>query len=71
MMDWSERGEPHGNPSAKTQLVAADRRTSHGSKKEETLRRPTEAPEETVRSTIQQRPPEVVNILTEVFIVPW
>jgi len=57
MMDWSERGNiwkrgPHGNPSARTQLFAADRRTSHGSKKEETLRRPTEAPEETKRNTI-------------------
>jgi len=41
-----ERGAPRGNPSARTQLFAADRRTSHGSKKEETLRRPTEAPEE-------------------------
>jgi len=46
------RGDPRGNPSARTQLFAADRQTSHGSKKEETLRRPTEAPEETVRSTI-------------------
>jgi len=46
------RGAPHGNPSARTQLFAADRRTSHGSKKEETLRRPTKAPEETERSTI-------------------
>jgi len=41
MMDWSERGNirksaPCGNPSARTQLFAADRRTSHGSKKEET-----------------------------------
>jgi len=57
MMDWSERrtfgrGAPRGNPFAKTQLFAADRRTSHGSKKEETLRHPTEAPEETERSTI-------------------
>jgi len=41
------RGAPRGNPSARTQLFAADRRTSHGSKKEETLRRPTEVPEET------------------------
>jgi len=57
MMDWSEsgtfrRGAPYGNPSARTQLSAADRRTSHGSKKKETLQRPTEAPEETERSTI-------------------
>jgi len=57
MMDWSERGNirkrgPSGNPSAKTQLIAADGRTSHGSKKEETRRRPTEAPKETERSTI-------------------
>jgi len=57
MMDWSERegifgrGAPRGNPSARTQLFAADRRTSHGSKKEETLRRPTEVPEETERNT--------------------
>jgi len=40
------RGALHGNPSARTELLAADRRISHGSKKE-TLRRPTEAPEET------------------------
>jgi len=40
------RGAPRGNPSARTRLFAADRRTSHGSKKEETLRRPTEVPEE-------------------------
>jgi len=33
-------------------LFAADRRTSRGSKKEETLRSPTEVPEETERSTI-------------------
>jgi len=46
------RGAPRGNPSARIQLFAADRRTSHGSKKEETLRRPMEAPEETERSTI-------------------
>jgi len=57
MMDWSERGNirkrsPVWEPFARTQLFAADRRTSHGSKKEETLRRPTEAPEETERSTI-------------------
>jgi len=49
MMDWSERGNiwkrgPRGYTSARTQLFAADRRTSHGSKKEETLRCPTEAP---------------------------
>jgi len=41
-----------GNPSTRTQVFAADRRTSHGSKKEETLRRPMEAPEETERSTV-------------------
>jgi len=46
------RGAPRGNPSERTQHVAADRRTSHGSKKEETLRRPTEAPEKTERNTI-------------------
>jgi len=46
------RGAPQGNPSARSQLFAADRRTSHASKKEETLRRPMEAPEETERSTI-------------------
>jgi len=39
------KGAPRGNPSARTQLFAADMQTS-GSKKEETLRRPTEAPEE-------------------------
>jgi len=53
MMDWSDRGNirkraPCGNPSARTQLFAADRRTS--SNKEETLRCPTEAPEETRKS---------------------
>jgi len=57
MMEWSERGNirkrgPSKNPSARIQVFAADRRTSHGSKKEETLRRPTEVPEETERSTI-------------------
>jgi len=57
MMDWSERGSIRkrglsGNPSARTQLFAAGRRTSHGSKKEETLRRQTEVNEETERSTI-------------------
>jgi len=67
-------GGPCGNPSARTQLFAVDSQTSRGSKKEETLRRPVEAPEETERGT---RPPEVFNILTgvfniltEVFIVP-
>jgi len=55
MMDWSGRGNirrrgPCGNPSARTQLFAADRRTSHGSMKEETPRCPTEAPEETRKS---------------------
>jgi len=45
------RGAPRGNPSARTQLFVADRQTSHGSKKEETLRCPTEAPDETERST--------------------
>jgi len=56
MMDWSERGHSEGasrrNQSARTQLFAADKRTSHGSKKEETLRCPMEVPEETERSTI-------------------
>jgi len=46
------RGAARGNPSAKTLLFAADRRISHGSKKEETLRCQTEAPEETERNTI-------------------
>jgi len=47
------RGAPRGNPSARTQPFAADRRsTSHGSKKEETLRCPMEVPEETERSII-------------------
>jgi len=55
MMDWSERGNirkrgPLWNPSVRTQLFAADRRTSHGSKKEETFRCPTEALEETRKS---------------------
>jgi len=45
-------GAPRGNPSAKTQLFAADRRTSHGSKKEETLRCSTEVPKETEGNTI-------------------
>jgi len=39
-------------PFTKTQLFAADRRTSHGSEKEETLRRPTKVPEETESITI-------------------
>jgi len=42
------RGAPRGNPSARTQLFAADRQTSHGSEKEETqwkhLRKQKEAP---------------------------
>jgi len=46
------RGAPRGNPSARTQLFAADRQTSHGSKKEKNPRRPMEVPEETERSTI-------------------
>jgi len=46
------REAPRGNLSARTQLFAADRRTSHGSKKTETLRRRMEVPEETKRSTI-------------------
>jgi len=46
------RVAPRGNPSARTQLFAADSQTSHGSNKEETLRRPTEVPEETERSII-------------------
>jgi len=49
------RGAPCGNPSARTQLFGADRRTSHGSKKEETRRRPTEAPEETEKATAAQQ----------------
>jgi len=44
------RGAPLGNPSARTQLFAADRRTSHGSKKEKILRRPTETSEKTERN---------------------
>jgi len=46
------RGASRGNPSARTQLFAADRRTSHGYKKKETLRYLTEVPEKTERSTI-------------------
>jgi len=46
------RGAPRVKHSARTQLFAAGRRSSHGLKKEETLRRPTEAPEETERSSI-------------------
>jgi len=66
------RGAPRGNPSSRTQLFAADRRTSHDAKKEETLRCRPEVPEETERRTIQQlETPEVFNILTKVFIVPW
>jgi len=53
------RGAPRGNPSARTQLFGADRRTSHGSKKEETLWCPMEAPEET------ERKPLLPNGLTE------
>jgi len=57
MIDWNERGNiqkrgPSWNPSARTQLFAADRQTSHGSKEEETLRCPIEVPEETERSTM-------------------
>jgi len=41
------RGAPCGNFSARTQLFAADRRTGHDSKKEETLRCLMELPEVT------------------------
>jgi len=56
-MDWSERENirkrgPSWEPFHKNSALLADRQSSHGSKKEETLRRPTEAPEETERSTI-------------------
>jgi len=44
------RGAPRGNPSARTQLFAADRRTSHGSKKDETLRCQMEVPKKTRKS---------------------
>jgi len=44
------RGAFRGNSSAKTQLFAADRQTSHGSKKKETFRRPTEASDETEKN---------------------
>jgi len=47
------RGAPRGNPSSRTQLFAADRQTSHGSKKKKAFRRPTEVPEETERSTVR------------------
>jgi len=60
------RGAPRGNPSTRTQLFAADRQTSHGSKKKETLRRPTEAPGETERSTILQLK-DLLRFLTS----PW
>jgi len=55
MMDWSERGNIRkrgfcGNPSVRPQLFATYRQTSYGLKKEETLRCPTEAPEETRKS---------------------
>jgi len=50
-----KRGVSCGNPSARTQLFAADRQTSHGSKKEESLRCPTEAPEETRKSECWDR----------------
>jgi len=57
MMDWTERGNirkrgPSWEPFRKNSALAADRRTSHGSEKEETVRRPMEKPEETERSTI-------------------
>jgi len=48
------KGAPRGNPSARTQLFAADRCTIHGSKKKGTLGHPTDVLEETERSTIQQ-----------------
>jgi len=56
------RGAHHGNPSARTQLFAADRRTSHGSTKKETLRHPTEAPEETKKHHITIR--DLLRFLT-------
>jgi len=54
MMDWSERGNirkrgPSWNPSTTTQLFAADRQTSRGSKRRNPGR-PTEVPEETRKS---------------------
>jgi len=57
MMNWSERGSirkrgPLWEPFCKNSALAADRRTNHGSEKEETLRRPMEALEETERNTI-------------------
>jgi len=48
------RGASQGNSSARTQLFAADRQTSYGSKEEETIRHLTKVPEERERSTMQQ-----------------
>jgi len=56
------REAPCGNPSARTQLFAADRRTSRGSKKEEILRCPTEAPDEKKKHHITVR--DLLRFLT-------
>jgi len=52
MMDWSERKNirkrgPVWEPFRKNSAFAADRQTSHGSKKKETLRCSMDVPEET------------------------
>jgi len=57
MINWIERVNirkrgPLWELFPRTQLFAVDRRTNHGSKKGETPRRPTEAHEETERSTM-------------------
>jgi len=68
------RRAPRGNPSARTQLFAADRRTSHGSKKVEIFRHPPEAPEENRKKnhiTVRDLLRFLASFLTEVYIVPW
>jgi len=52
MMDWSERGNIRKRGPSWELFLKNSALCSHGSNKEETPRRPTEAPEETERSTI-------------------
>jgi len=75
MMDWSERGNirkrgPHGNSPQELSSLQLTGKPVQRKKKPsgaqwKCLRKQKEVPYNSYR------PPEVVNILTEVFIVPW
>jgi len=78
MMDLCERGKIRNSedrPLAGTlpqELFGADRRTSHGSKKKKlsgAQRKCLRKQKEALYNS--SRLPEVFNILTQVFIVPW